>query len=90
MECEGSGVRFFCEFNVSKSDINLSETLAALELSGLALLPGTIANGFRLKHAIDQTGGRDETTLPIKHAWEKLLLDPKEGGSHPENLSFLV
>lgn len=47
----------------------------------VALLPGTIANGFRLKHAVDKTGGRDETTLPIRHSWEKLLLDPKDGTS---------
>ncbi|WWC72898.1 uncharacterized protein I206_106862 [Kwoniella pini CBS 10737] len=39
--------------------------------------PGTIDNEFRLKTATSQTGGRDETKLPIKHKWEKLLLSPQ-------------
>jgi len=46
-----------------------------------ALLPGTIANGFRLKHAVNDGGGVDETTLPIRHSWEKLLLNPEDGMS---------
>ncbi|WVF65316.1 hypothetical protein IAT40_000042 [Kwoniella sp. CBS 6097] len=39
--------------------------------------PGTIDNEFRLKTASSQTGGRDETKLDIKHAWEGLLLKPE-------------
>ncbi|KAK8844028.1 hypothetical protein IAR55_006822 [Kwoniella newhampshirensis] len=39
--------------------------------------PGTIDNDFRLKTAFSQKGGRDETKLPIKHAWEGLLLSPE-------------
>ncbi|WWD21317.1 hypothetical protein CI109_105801 [Kwoniella shandongensis] len=39
--------------------------------------PGTIDNDFRLKTAFSQTGGRDETKLPIKHSWEGLLLSPE-------------
>ncbi|OXG18344.1 hypothetical protein C361_04467 [Cryptococcus neoformans Tu259-1] len=42
-----------------------------------SLCPGTIDNEFRLKTATSQTGGRDETKLPIKHAWEGLLLQPE-------------
>ncbi|WVQ81303.1 hypothetical protein IAT38_003426 [Cryptococcus sp. DSM 104549] len=38
--------------------------------------PGTINNDFRLKTATSQTGGRDETKMPIKHTWEGLLLQP--------------
>lgn len=45
-----------------------------------ALLPGTIANDFRTKTAVAETGGRDETKLPIRHSWEKLLLQPEQGG----------
>jgi hypothetical protein len=48
----------------------------------IALLPGTIANGFRLKHAVNNGGGVDETQLDIRHNWEKLLLKP-EDGKHP-------
>jgi len=44
-----------------------------------ALLPGTIANGFRLKHAVNNGGGVDETQLDIRHNWEKLLLKPEDG-----------
>ena len=44
-----------------------------------ALLPGTIANGFRLKHAVNNGGGVDETQLDIRHNWEKLLLNPEDG-----------
>jgi len=45
-----------------------------------ALLPGTIANGFRLKHAVNKEGGGvDETQLDIRHNWEKLLLKPEDG-----------
>ncbi|WRT69298.1 uncharacterized protein IL334_006282 [Kwoniella shivajii] len=40
--------------------------------------PGTIDNEFRLKTATSQSGGRDETKLPIKHQWEKLLLSPEK------------
>ncbi|WVW79600.1 hypothetical protein I302_101569 [Kwoniella bestiolae CBS 10118] len=40
--------------------------------------PGTIDNEFRLKTSTSQTGGRDETKLPIKHKWEKLLLSPQK------------
>ncbi|OCF32452.1 hypothetical protein I316_05878 [Kwoniella heveanensis BCC8398] len=39
--------------------------------------PGTIDNEFRLKTASAQTGGRDETKMDIKHAWEGLLLQPE-------------
>ncbi|WVQ73780.1 hypothetical protein IAR50_003360 [Cryptococcus sp. DSM 104548] len=42
-----------------------------------SLCRGTIDNEFRLKTATEQTGGRDETKLPIKHSWEKLLLKPE-------------
>lgn len=73
VECEGSGVRFFCEC--------LSIIWARILTDFSALLPGTIANGFRLKHAVNESGGRDETTLPIRHAWEKLLLKPEDGRS---------
>lgn len=45
----------------------------------IALLPGTIANGFRLKHAVNNGGGVDETQLDIRHNWEKLLLKPEDG-----------
>ncbi|WVQ92996.1 hypothetical protein IAU59_000059 [Kwoniella sp. CBS 9459] len=38
--------------------------------------PGTIDNEFRLKTATAQSGGRDETKMDIKHAWEGLLLKP--------------
>ncbi|ORY33048.1 hypothetical protein BCR39DRAFT_520919 [Naematelia encephala] len=41
-----------------------------------SLLPGTIDNGFRLKTSTAQTGGRDELVLPIRHNWERLLLEP--------------
>jgi len=44
-----------------------------------ALLPGTIANGFRLKHAVNNGGGVDEIQLDIRHNWEKLLLKPEDG-----------
>ncbi|WWC63790.1 uncharacterized protein I303_106395 [Kwoniella dejecticola CBS 10117] len=40
--------------------------------------PGTIDNEFRLKTSTSQTGGRDETKLPIKHKWGKLLLSPQK------------
>ncbi|WWC98206.1 hypothetical protein V866_005097 [Kwoniella sp. B9012] len=40
--------------------------------------PGTIDNEFRLKTSTSQSGGRDETKLPIKHKWEKLLLTPQK------------
>ncbi|WWC90981.1 uncharacterized protein L201_005920 [Kwoniella dendrophila CBS 6074] len=43
----------------------------------LSFCPGTIDNEFRLKTSTSQTGGRDETKLPIKHKWEKLLLSPQ-------------
>ncbi|RSH95143.1 hypothetical protein EHS25_000229 [Saitozyma podzolica] len=43
-----------------------------------SLLPGTIANDFRTKTAVAETGGRDETKLPIRHSWEKLLLQPEQ------------
>ncbi|WVR08858.1 hypothetical protein IAU60_005917 [Kwoniella sp. DSM 27419] len=36
--------------------------------------PGTIDNEFRHKTATSQSGGRDETKMNIKHAWEGLLL----------------
>jgi hypothetical protein len=49
----------------------------------IALLPGTIANGFRLKHAVNNGGGVDETQLDIRHNWEKLLLKPEDGTSTP-------
>ena len=45
----------------------------------IGLLPGTIANDFRLKTSSKGTGGRDETRLDIKHDWEKLLLAPQKG-----------
>jgi hypothetical protein len=45
-----------------------------------ALLPGTIANDFRLKTATSDTGGRDETKLNLKSSWgDKLLLAPEAG-----------
>lgn len=68
VECEGSGVRFFC-----KSPHLLYTRLIK------ALIPGTIANGFRLKHAVNNGGGVDETQLDIRHNWEKLLLKPEDG-----------
>jgi hypothetical protein len=51
----------------------------------IALLPGTIANGFRLKHAVNKGGGVDETQLDIRHNWEKLLLKPEDGKHHSVN-----
>jgi hypothetical protein len=49
-------------------------------LTGVALLPGTIANDFRTKTAVAQTGGRDETRVEMGQPWvEKLLLAPDKG-----------
>lgn len=72
MECEGCGVRFFCKPYIQSMGLSLCRS---------ALCPGTIDNEFRLKTATSQTGGRDETKLPIKHAWEGLLLQPEAGES---------
>jgi hypothetical protein len=73
VECEGSGVRFFCKSHKCNARLMI------------ALLPGTIANGFRLKHAVNKGGGVDETQLDIRHNWEKLLLKPEDGKHHLYN-----
>lgn len=73
-ECEGSGIRFFCELSL--------RTILGPLLMDVALLPGTIANDFRTKTATSATGGRDETKLGIKHSWDKLLLAPEIGKSN--------
>lgn len=70
VECEGCGVRFFCKSYIQSMGLSLCRP---------ALCPGTIDNEFRLKTAVSQTGGRDETKLPIKHAWEGLLLQQEAG-----------
>lgn len=70
VECEGAGVRFFCEsclcFHEDCSDL-------------IALLPGTIDNEFRTKTAFANTGGNCEVHKGIKAGWgEKLLLPPQK------------
>lgn len=45
----------------------------------LSVLPGTIDNEFRQKHALQGKEGACEVHNGIKHSWEKLLLPPKRG-----------